>query len=149
MLVVSAPGAEPRPLPAGVAIVVDARAFEGPLAGVDAGLAATDAEVVLVVGGDMPSLVPAVLRRLIDALADPSADAAVLEAGGRHRPLPIALRRDPAAAVSATLLASGERRLRALRDGLALTIVPDAVWQLDDPEAATLRDIDRPDDLRP
>ena len=127
--------------------VDDARAFEGPLAGVDAGLAATDAEVVLVVGGDMPSLVPAVLRRLVDALEDPSVDAAVLEAGGRHRPLPMALRRSPAIAVTATLLASDERRLRALRDGLALAVIPDAVWQLDDPGGATLRDVDRPEDL--
>jgi hypothetical protein len=34
-----------------------------------------------------------------------------------------------------------------LRDGLALAVIPDAEWQADDPEGATLRDIDRPDDL--
>ncbi len=146
VLVVVAPGATAA-IPAGARRIDDARAFEGPLAGVDAGLAATDADVVLVVGGDMPSLVPAVLRRLIDALADPSVDAAVLEAGGRHRPLPMALRRGPAIAVTATLLGSDERRLRALRDGLALAVIPDAEWQMDDPDGATLRDIDSPDDL--
>ena len=146
VLVVVAPGAAVR-IPAGARRVDDARAFEGPLAGVDAGLAATDAEVVLVVGGDMPSLVPAVLRRLVDALGDASVDAAVLEAGGRHRPLPMALRRSPAIAITAILLASDERRLRALRDGLALAVIPDAEWQLDDPDGATLRDVDRPEDL--
>ena len=146
VLVVVAPGAA-MPIPGGARRVDDARAFDGPLAGVDAGLAATDAEIVLVVGGDMPTLVPAVLRRLIDALADPTVDAAVLEAGGRHRPLPMALRRGPAIAITATLLASDERRLRALRDGLALAVIPDADWQVDDPDGATLRDIDRPDDL--
>ena len=67
----------------------------------DAGTVSADAEVVLVIGGDMPSLVPAVLRRLVDALDDPSVDAVVLEAGGRHRPLPMALRRAPAIAVTA------------------------------------------------
>jgi molybdopterin-guanine dinucleotide biosynthesis protein A len=146
VLVVVAPGAVAE-IPDGVRRVDDARAFQGPLAGVDAGLAATDADVVLVVGGDMPTLVPAVLQRLIDALTDPSVDAAVLEAGGRHRPLPMALRRGPAIAITETLLASDERRLRALRDGLALAVIPDAEWQADDPEGATLRDIDRPDDL--
>jgi molybdenum cofactor guanylyltransferase len=146
VLVVVAPGAHAA-VPAGARRIEDARAFEGPLAGVDAGLAATAAEVVLIVGGDMPSLVPAVLRRLIEALADRAVDAAVLEAGGRHRPLPMALRRGPAIAITATLLASDERRLRALRDGLALAVVPDVVWQVDDPDGATLRDIDRPDDL--
>jgi molybdopterin-guanine dinucleotide biosynthesis protein A len=146
VLVVVAPGSS-APIPAGARRINDARAFEGPLAGVDAGLAGTDAEIVLVVGGDMPSLVPAVLRRLIDALADPTVDAAVLEAGGRHRPLPMGLRRGPAVAITATLLASDERRLRALRDGLALAVIRDVVWQVDDPAGATLRDIDRPDDL--
>jgi len=146
VLVVVAPGSTRR-IPDGARPIDDARAYEGPLAGVDAGLAATDAGVVLVIGGDMPSLVPAVLRRLLAALDDPSVDAAVLEAGGRHRPLPMALRRAPAIAVTATLLASDERRLRALRDGLALAVIPDAVWQLDDPSGATLRDVDRPEDL--
>jgi len=146
VLVVVAPGSTRR-IPDGARPIDDARAYEGPLAGVDAGLAATDAGVVLVIGGDMPSLVPAVLRRLLAALDDPSVDAAVLEAGGRHRPLPMALRRAPAIAVTATLLASDERRLRALRDGLALAVIPDAVWQLDDPGGATLRDVDRPEDL--
>ena len=59
----------------------------------------------------------------------------------------MALRRAPAIAITATLLASDERRLRALRDGLALAVIPDAEWQVDDPDGATLRDVDRPEDL--
>jgi hypothetical protein len=59
----------------------------------------------------------------------------------------MALRRGPATAVSATLLGSDERRLRALRDGLALAVIPDAEWQVDDPDGATLRDVDRVEDL--
>ena len=76
----------------------------------------------------MPSLVPAVLRRLIDALADPTVDAAVLEAGGRHRPLPMALRRGPAAAMTATLLESGERRLRAAGMIALAVLCPVLLW---------------------
>ena len=61
-----------------------------------------------------------------------------------HRPLPMAVRRSPAIAVAATLLAGGERRLRALRGrALALAVDPRADWRTDDPDGATLRDVDR------
>jgi molybdopterin-guanine dinucleotide biosynthesis protein A len=134
-------------LGADVRLVHDVRPFEGPLAALAVGLASTDAERCLVVGGDMPSLVPAVLRRLIEALDDGSIDAAVLDADGHHRPLPMALRRSTAAAVAAALIDRDEHRLRALRDGLPISVVPDDVWHADDPTGSTLRDIDRPTDL--
>lgn len=132
---------------ADVRLVHDVRPFDGPLAAVAVGLASTDAEICLVVGGDMPSLVPAVLRRLIAALDDGSADAAVLDAAGHHRPLPMAVRRAAASSVATTLIARDEHRLRALRDALAMVVIPDDVWHQDDPSGSTLRDIDRTADL--
>lgn len=130
-----------------VRLVHDARPFEGPLAAVALGLGSTDADICLVVGGDMPTLVPAVLRRLIAALDDGSTDAAVLDADGHHRPLPMAVRRGAASSVAIALIERDEHRLRALRDALGLAVVPDPVWHQDDPSGATLRDIDRPTDL--
>ena len=67
VLVVVAPGSAPA-VPAGVQVVHDAQAYEGPLAGVAAGLAATDADIVVVVAGDMPAIVPGVLERLVAAM---------------------------------------------------------------------------------
>jgi molybdopterin-guanine dinucleotide biosynthesis protein A len=147
IVVVAAPAANP-PVPAGARVVHDPVAFEGPLAGLEAGLAALDPGVdrVIVVAGDMPTLVPAVLRRLLDVVAS-AADAATLGRDGETSVLPMALRRERAQAEVAELLERGERRLRALAKALDAEIVPESAWRLDDPTAATLRDIDTPEDL--
>jgi len=146
IVVVAAPDGDPA-MPDGVTLVHDLRPFEGPLAALDAGLAASRADRVVVVGGDMPSLVPAVLGQLLAALAT-DATAAILEVEGGPRPiLPLALARDPASAAVRRLLDCGERRLGALLDVLELRIVPSAEWRFDDPDGRTLRDIDTPADL--
>jgi molybdopterin-guanine dinucleotide biosynthesis protein A len=147
VVVVAAPGAEPS-VPDGVRIARDPVAFEGPLAGLAAGLADLDpaVDLVIVVAGDMPSIVPAVLSRLLEALEAP-VDAATLEADGRSVPLPLAVRRAAGVAAARELLAAGERRLRALPHALRGEVIAEAVWRRDDPEGATLRDIDTPADL--
>ena len=147
VVVVVAPGQDP-PLPAGVRLIHDAAAFEGPLAGMCEGLEAMDPAIdrVVVVAGDMPSLEPAVLSRLVDSLGL-SIDIALLEVGGEPVPLPMAILRAPALASARALLAAGERRLRALPDALHPTVVAETTWRLHDPHGATLRDIDSPSDL--
>ena len=102
---------------------------------------------VIVVAGDMPTLAPAVLARLLAALDSPN-DAAILEVDGRSVPLPLALRRAAGAEAATRLLADGQRRLGALPDALGAQVIPEAVWRQDDPDGATLRDIDTPDDLQ-
>ncbi len=147
VVVVSAPD---RPLPgrdvarAGspVSWVLDAEPFGGPLAGLATGLRAATGSTVLVVGGDMPYLVPAVLRRL--AAASP---AALADAAGTLRPLPSALNRISALLAADELLAGGERRLRTLLARLGTTAVPWASWSPDDPDGWTLVDIDERADL--
>ncbi|HYH93314.1 MAG TPA: NTP transferase domain-containing protein [Candidatus Saccharimonadales bacterium] len=129
-----------------VSIVHDPRPHEGPLAGLATGLAVVRVDRVIVVAGDMPSLVPAVLRRLLAAL-DPEVEAAVLGSERGAVPLPMALRATTGRAAAGALLAGGERRLRALPDALRTTVIPEPEWRLDDPEAATLRDIDVPGDI--
>jgi molybdopterin-guanine dinucleotide biosynthesis protein A len=136
-----------RPLPPGVIVARDDRPFEGPLAGLAAGLAALPASVavVVVVGGDMPTLRPAVLRRLVQAV-EAGHDAVLLDDGRDARPLPSAYRRSVASQATTDLLDAGERRLRALPARLAAAVIPLADWQALDPELATLRDIDLPTD---
>jgi molybdopterin-guanine dinucleotide biosynthesis protein A len=149
LVVVGAPGASPS-IPDGVRLVHDARAFEGPLAGVATGLAALvpDVDRVVVVGGDMPGLVPAVLRLLASTLADePAIDLVLLAGDDRARPLPAAMRRAASAQATDALLAAGERRLRALADVLATAVVPASAWRPLDPSGATLSDVDTPADL--
>ena len=149
VVVVVSPGSEP-PVPDGVRLAHDPAAFEGPLAGVAAGLAALHPRVerVVVVAGDMPTLVPAVLARMLDALESGQA-AAVLGVDGDPPPLPLALDRRRAEAATVDLVERGERRLRALPELLAAHVIAEAAWRRHDAIAATLRDIDTPEDLEP
>lgn len=130
-------------------VVGDDRPFEGPLAGLGAGLRALDPAVerVLVVAGDMPTLVPAVLARLVAGLD--AHQAAVLADDGGPRPLPMALRRSVGSAAADRLLDDGERRLRALLEVLEIHVIPPATWRAIDPDSETLRDVDVPGDLDP
>ena len=146
ILVVAAPAAAPD-LQAIARLVHDPVAFEGPLAGVAAGLRAAGELIVLVVGGDMPTLVGAVIDSMLAALDVAGVEAVVLEHEGRARPLPIALRRDPALAAADVLLNDGERRLRALIETLETIVIPESTWRALDPYGMTVRDIDTPADL--
>jgi molybdopterin-guanine dinucleotide biosynthesis protein A len=130
-----------------VVTVNDEHPFEGPLAGLAAGLHALDPAVerVLVVGGDMPTLVPAVLDRLVAALE--SHEAAVLADDDGPRPLPLAVRPSAASPAVDRLIDHGERRLRALLGELDVDVVPPSTWRPLDPTGQTLRDVDVPEDL--
>jgi molybdopterin-guanine dinucleotide biosynthesis protein A len=149
VLVVLAPDDERR-LPDDVRLVRDARPHEGPLAGLAAGLASVPdrGAVAIVLAGDMPAARPAVLCLLIGAVEDGAA-AAVLHDGITARPLPSAYAVAPAREAVERLLATGERRLRALPAALDATEVPSTAWRGLDPDGMTLRDIDRPEDLDP
>ena len=145
IVLVGAPDAPPT-LADDVRLIRDPIAFEGPLAGLLAGLDASKEPVVLVIGGDMPSIVGAVVDSMLEALG-PTVDAVVLEHDGRARPLPMVLRRDPAFEAATGLYNTGERRLRALTDHLETHAIPETTWRRLDPEGLTLHDIDTPADL--
>lgn len=144
IIVVVAPDATPE-VPDVVRVIHDPVAFEGPLSGARAGIEAATGSVVLIVGGDMPDLVGAVLESMVAALD--GFDVVVLEDDGRSRPLPMVVRRDPALTAAQGLLEHGERRLRALVGTLHGQVVVESTWRLLDPEARTLRDIDTEADL--
>lgn len=148
-LVVLGPDAPAPELPRGVRIVRDPEAFGGPLVGLAAGLEATTGDLAIVVGGDMPRLRTAVLERMLAALntAGDGPVAVVLEEVDGPRPLPLAIRVDPARVAAIATLASGERSLRALLDRLEAHTIPAEIWRPLDPSGDTLIDVDRPRDL--
>jgi molybdenum cofactor guanylyltransferase len=146
ILVVAAPDAV-LSLPADTTIVHDSVAFEGPLVGLLAGLRAASEPVVLVVGGDMPSLVGAVLEFMLGELDVPDVDAVVLEHDRRSRAMPMVLRQERALVAADRLVDGGERRLRAVLDVLTTRIVAEATWRATDPDARTIRDVDTQADL--
>ena len=147
VVVVLAPDDE-RTLAADVRVVHDTVAHEGPLVGLGAGLASmpTDISRVVVVGGDMPTLAGSVLARLLDTL-DGARLACLADDAARARPLPMAVRLEAGIAAVEDLTLAGERRLRALIGRLDGAVLAVDAWRDLDPEAATLRDVDVPDDL--
>ena len=150
VLVVCAPD-DRRQLPAAdvpVRRVADPEPFGGPLVGLRAGLEVASEPIVVVVGGDMPSIRPDVLALLVRTLELRAGTAAtVLAARGRLVPLPTALRTGAASDGVGRLVDDGERRLRSLFERLPTRILEDAEWRPLDPAGDTLRDVDRPEDL--
>jgi molybdenum cofactor guanylyltransferase len=146
VVVVAAPGTTPTS-PADVILVHDTVAGEGPLVGLLAGLRAAREPVVLVVGGDMPTLVREVLELMLGELDRAETDVVVLEHDGRARPLPVALRRETAVRAVDGFVTAGERRLRAVMETPTLRIIPESAWRALDPQGRTLRDVDTPDDM--
>jgi molybdopterin-guanine dinucleotide biosynthesis protein A len=151
VIVVLAPG-DDRPLPATnvpVERALDPESFGGPLVGLLAGLEAAREPVAIVVGGDMPTLAPDVLRMIIGLLlaSEGARDAVVLVQRGEMRPLPCAVRNGAATQAARHLLGEGERSLLALIRSLPALLVAEADWRPLDPMAATLLDVDVPGDL--
>jgi molybdopterin-guanine dinucleotide biosynthesis protein A len=151
VIVVLAPG-DDRPLPATnvpVERALDPESFGGPLVGLLAGLEAAREPVAIVVGGDMPTLAPDVLRMIIGLLlaSEGARDAVVLVQRGEMRPLPCAVRNGAATQVARHLLGEGERSLLALIRSLPALLVAEGDWRPLDPMAATLLDVDVPGDL--
>ena len=151
VIVVVAPD-DDRPLPRAsvpVRAVVDGEPFGGPLVGLRAGLEEAREPIVVVVGGDMPSLRPSVLSALVRALlsAGDTVGAAVLRSRGSLVPLPAALRTGTASDRVGALVADGERRLRSLFERLPTRVLEEGEWRPLDPDGETLRDVDRPSDL--
>ena len=153
VLVVLAPGDERALRPAAAVVPIrrvhDPMPHGGPLVGLLAGLEAAREPIVLVAGGDMPTMAGEVLRALVGALvaAEGLADAAVLVQRNVAQPLPAAYRNGAATQAARRLLADDERSLMALLRALRLRRLEEPDWRGFDPAGETLRDVDRPGDL--
>jgi len=150
VVVVLAPDAPEPPLPEGsdrVSFARDRLAYEGPLAGTRAGLEHVRGESAALVAGDMPGVSARLISLMAERAASTGRSGIVLRDGRGTRPLPAVLRVGPAMALSRRLLDEGERKLRALVEGLALDELPEAVWAEVDPRGAWRNDVDTPGDL--
>ena len=136
----------PDGLPIPLVVVADVEPDRGPLLGLATGLGAAHHPTVIVVGADMPGLVPEVVRLLVQRIAA-GAPGAVLADGTGSRPLPLALQRDVGRARATDILRSGGASLRALVTALPASVVGVREWRALDPAAATLMDVDSPEDL--
>ena len=114
----------------GYPVIADPQPDSGPLAGLVALLAATTAELNLVVPCDMPSLDAHFLRALLEtALAHPDHQAAVpLGPNGQH-PLSAVYRKNAYAPLAAAL-AADQRKVRDAIKALKVKEVPGTAAQL-------------------
>jgi molybdenum cofactor guanylyltransferase len=143
-------GVLPRNLGSIVRFARDPEPFGGPLVGLRAGLAASEAARVMVAAGDQPGLRPELLRLLRATAGDMSgrpAAVVLVDPAGVRRPLPCVLDRRRALAAADRLLAAGERRLRAVLDRLVVVAIDEPAWRPVDPDGDWTRDIDVPEDL--
>jgi molybdopterin-guanine dinucleotide biosynthesis protein A len=130
-----------------IRLVRDPEPFGGPLVALLAGLERADESFAIVAGGDMPSLVPAVLGAMLRALDNSEHVLVALEYRGRIEPLPLALRVGATTPLVRRLLGTGERSLRSLLTSTGAARLPEIDWRPLDPTAETLTDIDTPGDL--
>jgi molybdopterin-guanine dinucleotide biosynthesis protein A len=130
-----------------VALVADRSPGAGPLAGIDAALAALapDEEAVACVAGDMPFLTPAALTLLRDAAAGPAVAARV---AGRPEPLFARYARSCAPALAAAI-AAGRLGAAAFLAEVGASYLDEPALRAADPTLAFafLDNVNTPEDL--
>lgn len=131
----------------GVRQVLDERpGREGPLSGMEAGLAAVEHPLVFVAAGDMPFLPPALISYLLERLEAGGASAVVPRHRGRVHPLCAAYARE-AAASAGPALDRGVRAVQAFLKGLdAVAYVEAELRRFGDPDLF-LMNVNSPEDL--
>lgn len=121
-------------------LVTDLHPGAGPLAGIEAGLAASPLDPVVAVACDMPDVTPSLLRRLVETASGGAIDAAVPRLGGEPEPACAAYRHSAAGAISAAL-AAGRYRAADVLGGLRVA------W-LDYEDPAQFANLNTPEDYR-
>lgn len=131
-------------LPAGVRVLTDEVAYQGPLGGLVTALAAAEDEWVLAVAADMPWLEPSVIRTLWAARDGAQMVLPVSEKG--PEPL-LALYHISCLPEARRILASGRRRLIAIAPTVKTVEVPLDSFKSVDPGLRSIVNINTPDDL--
>ena len=131
-----------QPAPSSVTLAYETVEDLGPLAGIAAGLAASNSDLNVVVACDMPLIRPGVLERLVSLIDD--YDACVAIANGQASPL-CGVYRSRIAPDAQALLNSGERRLMRLLEVVRTKRVDAEVFRDIDPNLETFISVDTPE----
>ena len=148
--IVLAPDAPEPALPEGAdgaRFVRDEIAHEGPLAGTRVGLENVRGEYAVLLAADMPGVRSQLITLMADRAALGRRQGLILRDADGPRPLPAVLLVAPALALARRLLETGERRLRALIEGLGPEELRETVWAVADAGGAWRHDVDVPADL--
>jgi molybdopterin-guanine dinucleotide biosynthesis protein A len=145
IVVVAAPDQQLPSLPDDVLVARDEREGRGPLEGLLAGLMALTprAEAAYATSCDVPLLVPAFVKAMIDRLGD--ADIAVPVEGQFPHPLAAVYRTSVVPHIQ-DLLSTDQLRPAFLYERVTTNRVPADELRSVDPELTTLRNLNRPED---
>jgi molybdopterin-guanine dinucleotide biosynthesis protein A len=147
LVVVAAVGQKLPALPPGVQVVRDEREAQGPLEGLRAGLTALAgrAERAYATSCDVPLLVPAFVRRLIDLAEEGHWQIVVPEAEGFKHPLSAVYSIDVLPEIE-SLLTANRLRPSLLLERVPTRIVAASLLEEVDPGLNTLRNLNHPAD---
>lgn len=145
---VARPGELPE-LGLGLECIVDRHAERAPLVGIAAALAACEASAVLVAACDLPDVDPRVLLALLALVPTEGGADIVAPLGPRGAEPLLAVYRPRLLPELERRIARGELALQALLRDSNTLFVPEADLRALDPELASLRNLNRPEDLEP
>jgi molybdopterin-guanine dinucleotide biosynthesis protein A len=145
IIVVASPGQELPPLPPEVTIASDPVPGRGPLQGLAAGLTALPdgVEAAYVSSCDVPLLLPAFVRRMIELLDN--SEACIPQIAGLMHPL-AAVYRPGVARVAEQLLNAGHSKLTDLFTVVRARFVAAEELAEADPNLRSLQNVNSPDD---
>lgn len=133
------------PLPAGTCVIGDLYPGKGPVGGIITGLRAAGEGLHIVVACDMPRIVPALLRLLLERAK--GYDAAVPLVAGRLEPLCAAYDSCCADRLESTLLA-GNLALQPAVQSLHINVVDEFQMRQADPNLVSFINLNTPEDFR-
>jgi molybdopterin-guanine dinucleotide biosynthesis protein A len=119
---------------------------QGPLAGIEAGLAASNYDHVFVAAGDMPFLSPGLVGYLLERLGRGGFAAVIPHHGGRDHPLCGAYARALLPGVSAALDAGARAVGQFLQGTGGVEYVGEELWRFGEPDLL-LMNVNSPRDL--
>lgn len=145
IVVVAAGGQALPPLPPDVTVARDEQEARGPLEGLRAGLKALPdtVEAAYVTSCDVPLLVPAFVRRMIELLH--GYDVAVMDIDGFAHPLSAAYRRTTLPSIESLLTRDRLRPVFLFESVRTRRVVPEEMADVD-PRLQTLRNLNTKDD---
>ena len=147
IVIVAAPASagQPRIQVAGVKMVHDEAAFEGPLDALRRGLDALGHQVAFACSCDLPLLNADVAAALVAMIAD--FDAVIPEVGGKLQPLHAVYRKQCARKIE-SLAVGGEKRLTAIAAAVNARKVDEDEVRKIDPQLLSFFNVNTPEDYR-
>jgi molybdopterin-guanine dinucleotide biosynthesis protein A len=133
--------------PLALARIDDARPERAPIVGIEAALAACESSAVLVAACDLPEIEPPLLLALLALCPAEGGPDAIVPCGPKGPEPLLAIYRPRILPALRERIARGDLSLQRLLASIEVLLVPEADLRAFDPELASFRNVNRPEDL--